>query len=178
MAGITKVGFDCAKSRKLMEQSLEIVPGGVNSPVRAFKSVGGTPRFIAKGAGAFLYDVDGNKYLDFCNSWGPLILGHADKDVVAAVKAQVDKGMTFGASTELEYELAQFIVQNVDVVLQADEVDERPEAIPLPHAVIRRLRDGIHHEQGEQDERRRNEQHGGQCAPNVHASRWPAGWVL
>ncbi len=129
MAGITKVGFDCAKSRKLMEQSLEIVPGGVNSPVRAFKSVGGTPRFIAKGAGAFLYDVDGNKYLDFCNSWGPLILGHADKDVVAAVKAQVDKGMTFGASTELEYELAQFIVQNVDVVEKVRFVSSGTEAV-------------------------------------------------
>lgn len=65
MAGITKVGFDSAKSRKLMELSSEIIPGGVNSPVRAFKSVGGTPKFIAKGNGAYLYDVDGNKYLDF-----------------------------------------------------------------------------------------------------------------
>ncbi|MGB5108107.1 MAG: glutamate-1-semialdehyde 2,1-aminomutase [Candidatus Zixiibacteriota bacterium] len=129
MAGITKVGFDCAKSRKLMDQSLEIVPGGVNSPVRAFKSVGGTPRFIAKGVGAYLYDVDGNKYLDFCNSWGPLILGHADKDVVAAVKTQVDKGMTFGASTELEYELAQFIVRNVDVVEKVRFVSSGTEAV-------------------------------------------------
>lgn len=137
MAGITKVGFDCAKSRKLMEQSLEIVPGGVNSPVRAFKSVGGTPRFIAKGAGAFLYDVDGNKYLDFCNSWGPLILGHADKDVVAAVKAQVDKGMTFGASTELEYELAQFIVQNVDVVEKVRFVSSGTEAVMSANRVAR-----------------------------------------
>ncbi len=129
MAGITKVGFDSAKSRKLMELSSEIIPGGVNSPVRAFKSVGGTPKFIAKGNGAYLYDVDGNKYLDFCNSWGPLILGHVDKDVVAAVKAQIDKGMTFGASTELEYDLAKFIVQHVDVVEKIRFVSSGTEAV-------------------------------------------------
>lgn len=129
MAGITKVGFDSAKSRKLMELSSEIIPGGVNSPVRAFKSVGGIPKFIAKGNGAYLYDVDGNKYLDFCNSWGPLILGHVDKDVVTAVKAQIDKGMTFGASTELEYDLAQFIVQHVDVVEKIRFVSSGTEAV-------------------------------------------------
>jgi glutamate-1-semialdehyde 2,1-aminomutase len=129
MAGISKVVFDVAKSRKLMELSSEVIPGGVNSPVRAFKSVGGTPRFIAKGDGAFIYDVDGNKYLDFCNSWGPLIFGHADKDVVAAVKTQVDKGMTFGASTELEYELAQFIVKHVEVVEKIRFVSSGTEAV-------------------------------------------------
>ncbi len=129
MAGITKVGFDSAKSRKLMELSSEVIPGGVNSPVRAFKSVGGTPKFIAKGSGAYLYDVDGNKYLDFCNSWGPLILGHVDEDVVAAVKAQIDKGMTFGASTELEYDLAKFIVQHVDVVEKIRFVSSGTEAV-------------------------------------------------
>ncbi len=129
MAGISKVVFDHQKSRRLMELSSEVIPGGVNSPVRAFRSVGGTPRFIAKGEGAFLYDVDGNKYLDFCNSWGPLILGHGDPDIVAAVKAQVEKGMTFGASTELEYELASFIVKTVEAVEKIRFVSSGTEAV-------------------------------------------------
>src|SRR5512138_2864398 len=104
------------KSKKLLKLASRVIPGGVNSPVRAFKSVGGTPRFIDRGEGAYLYDVDGNKYLDFCCSWGPLILGHADPDVVDAVKAQVERGMTFGATTELEYQLAEFIVGQVEAV--------------------------------------------------------------
>ncbi|MFH2035503.1 MAG: glutamate-1-semialdehyde 2,1-aminomutase, partial [Candidatus Zixiibacteriota bacterium] len=102
---------------------------GVNSPVRAFKSVDETPRFIAKGEGGYLIDVDGNRYIDFCSSWGPLILGHADPDVVAAVKAQVDKGMTYGASTELEYELADFIVKQVDFVEKIRFVSSGTEAV-------------------------------------------------
>ncbi len=129
MAGISKVVFDPEKSRRLMELSHQVIPGGVNSPVRAFRSVGGTPRFIAKGDGAHLYDVDGNKYLDFCSSWGPLILGHGDPDVVAAVKAQIDKGMTFGASTELEYELATFIVKQIDWVERIRFVSSGTEAV-------------------------------------------------
>ena len=104
------------RSQQLMTLASRIIPGGVNSPVRAFKSVGGIPRFIDRGEGSYLFDVDGNKYLDFCSSWGPLILGHADPDVVAAVKTQVERGMTFGASTELEYQLAEFIVNHVDSV--------------------------------------------------------------
>jgi len=129
MAGISKVVFDHQKSRRLMELSAEVIPGGVNSPVRAFRSVSGTPRFIAKGDGAFLYDVDGNKYLDFCNSWGPLILGHGDPDVITAVRAQVEKGMTFGASTEQEYELAAFIVKTVEAVEKIRFVSSGTEAV-------------------------------------------------
>jgi len=116
------------RSKEIFDYAQLVTPGGVNSPVRAFKSVGGTPRIIERGEGAYLYDVDGNKYLDFCCSWGPLILGHADPDVTAAVKAQVDKGMTYGASTELEYELAQFIVNQVEPVEQVRFVSSGTEA--------------------------------------------------
>jgi len=87
------------------------MPGGVNSPVRAFRAVGGTPFFVAKGEGCYLWDVDGNKYVDFVCSWGPLILGHAHPEVVAAVKEAVEKGTTYGAPTELEVLLAEKIQQ-------------------------------------------------------------------
>ncbi len=117
------------KSKKLVTLASRVTPGGVNSPVRAFKSVGGTPRVIAKGDGAYLYDVDGNRYLDFCCSWGPLILGHGDPDVVAAVKKQVEIGMTFGASTELEYQLAEFIVSHVEPVEKIRFVSSGTEAV-------------------------------------------------
>lgn len=117
------------KSKKLMTLASRVTPGGVNSPVRAFKSVGGTPIFIDHGKGAYLYDVDGNRYLDFCSSWGPLILGHADPDVVEAVKAQVERGMTFGASTELEYQLADFIVSHIDAVESIRFVSSGTEAV-------------------------------------------------
>lgn len=87
------------------------MPGGVNSPVRAFRAVGGTPFFVAKGEGCYLWDVDGNKYVDFVCSWGPLILGHAHPEIVAAVKDAVEKGTTYGAPTELEVLLAEKIQQ-------------------------------------------------------------------
>jgi len=117
------------KSKKLVSLASRVTPGGVNSPVRAFKSVGGTPRVIAKGEGAYLYDVDGNRYLDFCCSWGPLILGHGDPDVVLAVQKQVEIGMTFGASTELEYLLAEFIVSHVEPVEKIRFVSSGTEAV-------------------------------------------------
>lgn len=117
------------KSRELLFKSAAVTPGGVHSPVRAFKSVGGAPRFIERGEGAWLVDVDGNRYIDFCCSWGPLILGHGDPDVVAAVKAQVDRGMTFGASTEHEYNLASFIVEHVDAVESIRFVSSGTEAV-------------------------------------------------
>ena len=117
------------KSKKLAALASRVTPGGVNSPVRAFKSVGGTPRIIAKGEGAYLFDVDGNRYLDFCCSWGPLILGHGDPDVVAAVQKQVEIGMTFGASTELEYQLAEYIVSHVEPVEKIRFVSSGTEAV-------------------------------------------------
>ncbi|MEW5995404.1 MAG: glutamate-1-semialdehyde 2,1-aminomutase, partial [Candidatus Zixiibacteriota bacterium] len=116
------------KSEKLLKLAEQVMPGGVNSPVRAFKAVGGMPRFIERGEGAYLYDVDGNRYVDFCGSWGPLILGHADPDVVAAVKTQVERGLTYGATTEVEYELAQFIVSHVEHVEQIRFVSSGTEA--------------------------------------------------
>ena len=113
----------------MLELARQVTPGGVHSPVRAFNAVGGTPRFIECGEGAYLFDADGNRYLDFCCSWGPLILGHADPDVIAAVREQVGKGMTYGASTELEYQLAEFIVSRIDPVEKIRFVSSGTEAV-------------------------------------------------
>jgi glutamate-1-semialdehyde 2,1-aminomutase len=98
---------DRPASAALYERARNLFPGGVNSPVRAFKAVGGTPVFLARGKGAHVWDADGNRYLDFLGSWGPLILGHADPDVLAAVKAAAEDGTTFGASTEREVLLGE-----------------------------------------------------------------------
>jgi glutamate-1-semialdehyde 2,1-aminomutase len=117
------------RSRRIMVQAEVVMPGGVNSPVRAFKVVGGTPVVIERGEGAYLFDVDRNRYLDFCCSWGPLILGHADPDVVSAVKAQIDRGTTFGAATELEYQLAKFIVDRIEAVEKIRFVSSGTEAV-------------------------------------------------
>ncbi|WP_066405495.1 glutamate-1-semialdehyde 2,1-aminomutase [Aliarcobacter cryaerophilus] len=106
-------------SIKAYEKACEVIPGGVDSPVRAFKSVGGTPPFIKKGKGAYLYDIDGNKYLDFVQSWGPLIFGHCDKDIEKAVIKTAKLGLSFGAPTNLETKLASEIVEmyeNIDKV--------------------------------------------------------------
>src|SRR5262245_43576771 len=97
------------RSSELFAEAQRLIPGGVNSPVRAFRGVGGTPRFIDRGAGAWLYDVDGNRYVDYVLSWGPLILGHAHPDVVAAVAEQAARGTSYGAPTELETELARLV---------------------------------------------------------------------
>lgn len=100
-------------SEALYERARGLFPGGVNSPVRAFKSVGGTPVFLARGKGAHVWDADGNRYLDFLGSWGPLILGHADPDVQAALTAAAQDGTTFGASTEREVLLGEEIRRSV-----------------------------------------------------------------
>ncbi len=94
-------------SQKLFEQSQQFIPGGVNSPVRAFRAVGGTPIFFREGKGAYLWDVDGNRYIDYVGSWGPAVLGHAHPDVVHAVQERAAKGMSFGAPTELELAMAE-----------------------------------------------------------------------
>lgn len=109
-------------------EAKQVIVGGVNSPVRAFGSVGGTPRFIAKGEGSYLYDVDGNKYLDFVQSWGPLIWGHCDSDIVEAVIESVKKGMSFGAPTELETTLAKEIIALYDGVEKVRMVSSGTEA--------------------------------------------------
>jgi len=97
------------QSEKLFDESLTLFPGGVNSPVRAFGAVGGTPRFIAKAQGSKLWDVDGNEYIDYVGSWGPAILGHADPKVMAAVQKAAENGFSFGAPTELESRLALLV---------------------------------------------------------------------
>jgi glutamate-1-semialdehyde 2,1-aminomutase len=99
-----------AASERLFASAQRVLPGGVNSPVRAFKSVGGVPRFIARGEGATLIDADGNRYVDLVLSWGPLILGHAHPEVLDAVMEAASKGTTFGAPTELEVRLAERVV--------------------------------------------------------------------
>lgn len=116
-------------SEKIINKAIKVIPGGVNSPVRAFKSVGGIPRIMKKGEGPYLIDVDDNCYLDFSASWGPLILGHADSDVINAVNEQLEKGMTYGTSTEVEWELAQFIVDNVEPVEKIRFVSSGTEAV-------------------------------------------------
>ena len=106
-------------SSKLFARAQQSIPGGVNSPVRAFKSVGGTPVFIKNAKGAYLYDEDGNQYIDYINSWGPMILGHAYEPVVKAIQEKAADSTSFGAPTELEIEMAELIksmVPNVDLI--------------------------------------------------------------
>jgi glutamate-1-semialdehyde 2,1-aminomutase len=94
-------------SQAVFERALQVMPGGVNSPVRAFKAVGGTPPFIASAAGSKLHDIDGKEYIDYVGSWGPAILGHADAQVVTAVQRAAERGLSFGAPTELEVRFAE-----------------------------------------------------------------------
>lgn len=101
------------RSSTLFKEAQQVIPGGVNSPVRAFKSVGGTPIFVEKAKGAYLYDVDGNSYLDYISSWGPMILGHAFAPVIEAVKKRADRGTSFGIPTELETEIARLALQMI-----------------------------------------------------------------
>ncbi len=98
------------RNHTLFEQSQKIIPGGVNSPVRAFKSVGGVPRFFTRGEGAYLWDADGKKYIDYVGSWGPAILGHAHPETVKAVQETAARGLSFGAPTEIELEMAELLV--------------------------------------------------------------------
>lgn len=100
-------------SEGLFAKAQELIPGGVNSPVRAFRSVGGTPRFIERGEGAYLWDADGNRYIDYIQSWGPLVLGHAHPRVVRALQEAVTHGTSYGAPTHLENELAELVINMV-----------------------------------------------------------------
>ena len=107
------------RSSALFAQAKQVIPGGVNSPVRAFKAVGGTPIFIQKAKGAYLFDEDGNQYIDFISSWGPLILGHGYKPVVQAVQNQAEKGTSYGIPTELETDIAELALSmapNIDKI--------------------------------------------------------------
>ena len=115
-------------SSELITRASRTIPGGVNSPVRAFKGVGGDPVFFKSGAGAHLTDVDGNRYIDYVGSWGPMILGHGRKEVVEAVKQQADLALGFGAPTELEIELAEAVVSMVPSIEKVRMVNSGTEA--------------------------------------------------
>ncbi len=104
---MAKLGAQRPQSLRLFGRAVMAMPGGVNSPVRAFKAVGGAPVFAERGLGAYLFDVDGRRYVDYCLSWGPLIFGHARREILAAARAAMDKGTTFGAATEAEMMLAE-----------------------------------------------------------------------
>ncbi len=99
------------RSRALQARAEELFPGGVNSPVRAFGAVGGEPPFVARGEGAYLWDADGNRYVDYFGSWGPMILGHARAEVVEAIREAAGNSASFGASTELEQRLAELVTE-------------------------------------------------------------------
>ncbi len=102
-----------SKNESLFTRAQETIPGGVNSPVRAFRAVGGTPRFIVRGKGSRIWDADGREYIDYVGSWGPLVLGHADRDVVAAVQEAAGCGLSFGAPTQAETEIAEQLARLV-----------------------------------------------------------------
>jgi len=116
------------RSEALFERARDVLPGGVNSPVRAFGAVGGTPRFITRGQGPYLEDVDGNRYVDLVCSWGPLIAGHAHPRVVAAVQAATARGTSFGAPTEAEVVLAEEVARRVPAVAKLRMVSSGTEA--------------------------------------------------
>ncbi|MCS6971705.1 MAG: glutamate-1-semialdehyde 2,1-aminomutase [Leptospiraceae bacterium] len=117
------------QSEKLWQKAITLFPGGVNSPVRAFRAVGGTPIFMVRGKGCFMYDADGNRYLDFLSAWGPLILGHAHPRVVRAAKKALRLGATFGTSNLAEVELAEFIRARLSFVERIRFVNSGTEAV-------------------------------------------------
>ena len=116
-------------SAELMERAVKVIPGGVNSPVRAFGSVGLGPRFIERADGAFVWDVEGNRYLDYLGSWGPMILGHNDPAVRAAVQEACERGLSFGAATELEVIIAEYICETVPHIDMVRMVNSGTEAV-------------------------------------------------
>jgi glutamate-1-semialdehyde 2,1-aminomutase len=116
------------KSRALFEKARKMIPGGVNSPVRAGKAVGIDPPFIERAEGCFLWDVEGNRYVDHVCSWGPMILGHANPEVIKALEERVSKGTSYGAPTELEVEMAEIIIKMVPSIEMVRMVNSGTEA--------------------------------------------------
>ena len=112
----------------LFERAQRSIPGGVNSPVRAFKSVGGTPRFFTRGQGPYVWDADGQRYVDYIGSWGPMILGHAHPQVVEAVQRAAHKSLSFGAPTEAEIEIAEEVLKLVPSIKKVRFVSSGTEA--------------------------------------------------
>ncbi|MEX0719474.1 MAG: glutamate-1-semialdehyde 2,1-aminomutase [Balneolaceae bacterium] len=120
--------MDFPNSKTLFDRAEIVIPGGVNSPVRAFNSVGGTPIFIQKAKGSYLWDEDGNRYIDYISSWGPMLLGHADPDVIKAVQKAAEGSTSFGAPTKLEVEMAELITSSVPGVDKIRMVNSGTEA--------------------------------------------------
>jgi glutamate-1-semialdehyde 2,1-aminomutase len=116
------------RSAELFERAIELIPGGVNSPVRAFRGVGGSPRFIKSARGATMLDVDGHTYIDYVGSWGPMILGHADEEVIDALRDALARGTSYGAPTELEIEIAEEIIEAVPSIEMVRMVNSGTEA--------------------------------------------------
>mgnify|MGYP001334372306 CR=1 FL=1 len=149
--------MDLSKSNNLFKQANTLIPGGVNSPVRAFKSVGGTPPFISRAEGAYIWDEDGNKYIDFIGSWGPMIVGHSHPDVIQAIQSSAVNGTSFGAPTSKEIKLAEMIVDRVpgcDMVRLVNSGTEATmSAIRLARGVTKRDKiikfDGCYHGHGD-----------------------------
>ena len=145
------------KSEELFARAMEVMPGGVNSPVRAFRAVGGTPRFIKSASGATITDVDGRTYIDYVGSWGPMILGHADPETVAAIQQAAAGGTSFGAPNELEVKLAEEIIDAVPSIEMVRMVNSGTEAtmsaIRLARGVTRRNKlvkfEGCYHGHGD-----------------------------
>ncbi|NJO84438.1 MAG: aminotransferase class III-fold pyridoxal phosphate-dependent enzyme, partial [Blastochloris sp.] len=117
-----------SRSHELFEAAQRVLPGGVNSPVRAFRGVGGSPLMIERGEGAYMWDADGNRYIDYVLSWGPLILGHAHPAVVAAITRQAARGTSYGAPTELETQLAEQVIAMMPGIEQIRFVNSGTEA--------------------------------------------------
>ena len=145
------------RSEDLFAKAVELIPGGVNSPVRAFRGVGGTPRFIMSARGATITDVDGRTYIDYVGSWGPMILGHADEEVVAALQEAAAGGTSFGAPTELEINLAQEVVDAVPSIemvrLVSSGTEATMSAIRLARGITSRTKlvkfEGCYHGHGD-----------------------------
>ena len=116
------------RSTQLFQQAIKSIPGGVNSPVRAFRSVGSDPLFIKRAAGSQIFDEDGNAFIDYVGSWGPMIVGHCHPTVVAAIKNAVDSGCSFGAPTELEITLAEMVIDAVPSIEMVRMVSSGTEA--------------------------------------------------
>src|SRR5438105_9917849 len=137
-----RVATPTARSEALFAEAQNHLPGGVDSPVRAFKGVGGTPRFIERGKAAAVWDVDDNRYIDYLASWGPLIAGHAHPGVVAAIQDAATRGTSYGAPTEAEVELARLVKQafpSIDLVRFVSSVTEATmTALRLARAFTRR----------------------------------------
>jgi glutamate-1-semialdehyde 2,1-aminomutase len=117
------------RSKELFKRAIEVIPGGVNSPVRAFGPVGGDPIFIEKAKGQYLYDADGNQYIDYIGSWGPMILGHNDDRVLDAIREQLSKGVSYGAATELEVDMAELMCSLVPSLEMVRMVNSGTEAV-------------------------------------------------